>query len=726
MARFNGATWKGTYSSSPARYFRAYAEYELIDGANTYTIQVSELGIEKTSGGSAEMVANATKRATLTAKSGTTTVGTPISLSTSNALNFGASNPNAKSLGSGSIVINKTTSTQTITLEIYADKSGGDTSTAWGGKSTGTMQLTVPAYSKPVVTIATTRSTTTDTSATVVAKVSSFVGDTISNFVLNVGGSSQTLTGGTIPSSGYIERTVNLTNLATTSITCTLSARGTGGTSDTVTGVIQSAFRTLHFGAKGKSIGVGTSARETASANGNFDVAMDVNFTGKLQKNGVDIGTGGGGTTNYNDLSNKPVINGVTVSGEKALSDYGIASTSQIPTIPTSLKNPNALTIDGWSYDGSSAKVVGNTVFYGVCDTAQGTATKTVTIDNTGFALTTGVMVLIKFTNGSSVANPTLNINSTGAKAMHRYAGTSMSTGVNTGGIRAGAVKLFVYDGTQYVEDFWENSTYYTESCYITTSASTSAKVGTNNVYTSALANSYLQVHNYYANTAKSALTLNINSQGAKPIYINGTASSSTNNTLPAGTYFVYYDGTNYYFRTDGKLTVGSVIKTNGTEFTSNTGTITEIKMNGASKGTSGSVDLGTVLTSHQTLKTINNQAITGSGNITISGGTPTITKTAITPTMKSGYTLSSNSSYYVKELGLVVLNMTINGSIPNGTKEVLTLPSDYYPSQSISISAYRSSAYWITGYISTSGVITIRSNNATTGNVQMSASYWV
>lgn len=37
-----------------------------------------------------------------------------------------------------------------------------------------------------------------------------------------------------------------------------------------------------------------------------------------------------------------------------------------------------------------------------------------------------------------------------------------------------------------------------------------------------------------------------------------------------------------------------------GWGFTKNTGTITGIKMNGASKGTSGVVDLGTVLTSHQ------------------------------------------------------------------------------------------------------------------------------
>ena len=56
------------------------------------------------------------------------------------------------------------------------------------------------------------------------------------------------------------------------------------------------------------------------------------------------------------------------------------------------------------------------------------------------------------------------------------------------------------------------------------------------------------------ANTYQGALTLNINSAGGKPIYINGTVSSSSNYTLPNGTYFVFYDGTNYYFRTDGKI----------------------------------------------------------------------------------------------------------------------------------------------------------------------------
>lgn len=41
-------------------------------------------------------------------------------------------------------------------------------------------------------------------------------------------------------------------------------------------------------------------------------------------------GGGGGGTTNYNQLSNKPQINSVELSGNKSLSDLGIASASAL------------------------------------------------------------------------------------------------------------------------------------------------------------------------------------------------------------------------------------------------------------------------------------------------------------------------------------------------------------------------------------------------------------
>ena len=91
-------------------------------------------------------------------------------------------------------------------------------------------------------------------------------------------------------------------------------------------------------------------------------------------------------------------------------------------------------------------------------------------------------------------------------------------------------------------------------SAYCSTGAGTAAKTATCSGYV-LLSKSFLHVIITNSNTSASALTFNVNSKGAKPIYINGTASSSSNYTLPAGSYLVYYDGTNYYFRTDGKLT---------------------------------------------------------------------------------------------------------------------------------------------------------------------------
>lgn len=80
-----------------------------------------------------------------------------------------------------------------------------------------------------------------------------------------------------------------------------------------------------------------------------------------------------------------------------------------------------------------------------------------------------------------------------------------------------------------------------------------------------------------------------------------------------------------------------------GWGFTKNTGTITGIKMNGASKGTSGVVDLGTVITdisgkqdvlvSGTNIKTVNGESLLGEGNIEIESGgaTPRVEMTDAT-----------------------------------------------------------------------------------------------
>lgn len=121
------------------------------------------------------------------------------------------------------------------------------------------------------------------------------------------------------------------------------------------------------------------------------------------------------------------------------------------------------------------------------------------------------------------------------------------------GGGNAGQV-LKKVSATDY-DVTWSNQSETLPSAYCTTAGSTAAKRANCSLYVTQ-ANQYLQVLIGSANTYQGALTLNINSAGAKPIYINGTASSSSNYTLPNGTYFVFYDGTNYYFRTDGKLTM--------------------------------------------------------------------------------------------------------------------------------------------------------------------------
>lgn len=50
-------------------------------------------------------------------------------------------------------------------------------------------------------------------------------------------------------------------------------------------------------------------------------------------------GSGGGGTTDYDDLIDKPSINNVTLSGNKTAAQLGLAAASDIPTVPVQSVN---------------------------------------------------------------------------------------------------------------------------------------------------------------------------------------------------------------------------------------------------------------------------------------------------------------------------------------------------------------------------------------------------
>ena len=111
-----------------------------------------------------------------------------------------------------------------------------------------------------------------------------------------------------------------------------------------------------------------------------------------------------------------------------------------------------------------------------------------------------------------------------------------------------------VTGGAWRVINYYDSNSNTIPQAQCETAAGTAAKTASMTYYT-ATANRYVMVNIRYANTSQTALTLNINSTGAKPIYINGSASSTSNYTLPAGSYLVFYNGTNYYFRTDNIIT---------------------------------------------------------------------------------------------------------------------------------------------------------------------------
>lgn len=121
--------------------------------------------------------------------------------------------------------------------------------------------------------------------------------------------------------------------------------------------------------------------------------------------------------------------------------------------------------------------------------------------------------------------------------------GTTYTTGTNNYVLKSNGTTVY-----------WSYDTNAYTSAYCTTPSSTAKKAASCSNYTISQS-SHLHIIMAYANTAASKLTLNVNSQGEKPIYINGVISSATNYTLPAGSYIIYYDGANYYFRTDGSLT---------------------------------------------------------------------------------------------------------------------------------------------------------------------------
>lgn len=104
---------------------------------------------------------------------------------------------------------------------------------------------------------------------------------------------------------------------------------------------------------------------------------------------------------------------------------------------------------------------------------------------------------------------------------------------------------------------------------------------------------------------------------------------------------------------------------TNWNSKTSNTGTITGITMNGASKGTSGVVDLGTVITAHQDISgKADKSAAIGSLSLSLNS---TDYKITLSGTKVDGTTFTVSDV-----IDLPLESVVVNGSYDNTTKKVV------------------------------------------------------
>ena len=155
----------------------------------------------------------------------------------------------------------------------------------------------------------------------------------------------------------------------------------------------------------------------------------------------------------------------------------------------------------------------------------------------------------------AGASTTTLNINSLGAKRCYIRGTTALTSHYGVG-----SLVILTYDTTlNSGAGGWEAHTYYDSNtvpaAYCTTDAGVAAKTASHTHYALRAGNLELLTVRY-ANTYTGALTLNINGTGAKPLWINGTVSSASNYTLPAGTYLIYYDGSKYLLYTDNTLPI--------------------------------------------------------------------------------------------------------------------------------------------------------------------------
>lgn len=212
-----------------------------------------------------------------------------------------------------------------------------------------------------------------------------------------------------------------------------------------------------------------TTRTEGARKNSNLKFNPSTGNLQATQLNGVAIGS----SPKFTDTDTKNTAGSTDTSSKIFL----IGATSQAANPQTYSHDTAYVGTDGCLYSGGTkvltahqsitGKVDKKTTldtYYGTCSTAAATAAKVITVTDgaTNFSLRAGITIVVKFTATNTAANPTFNVNSTGAKSVWYNTALITTSSLGYAGT-ANRPMQFIYDGTQWVFVGWSydaNTTY--------------------------------------------------------------------------------------------------------------------------------------------------------------------------------------------------------------------------------------------------------------------------
>lgn len=246
---------------------------------------------------------------------------------------------------------------------------------------------------------------------------------------------------------------------------------------------------------------------------------------------GYLLQSGGGNAPSWINATNSNTASTIVKRDSSGNFSAGTITATLSGNATTATTLATTRTIDGINFNGST-----NIVHYGTCSTAAATVAKTVAVS--GFVLEVGATATVKFSYSNTASNPTLNVNSTGAKPIY-YNGVAITSSY----LVANRVYTFVYDGTNYlvVGDIDTNTNSQSTKYNTTTNASYPIIFGYNTTSTTSNHTTYDRYNpNLYINPSTGALTA--------PVFVTsnyGTADPNTSGALTSGGVAIKGAGTN-------------------------------------------------------------------------------------------------------------------------------------------------------------------------------------